>query len=324
MKQNTAEQIDREAAAWAAKHDRDNLTTTESVEFRQWLESDPRALGAYGRIRAVDLHMHRARALSSERLWAQFQPSAGAALPSRRRLFTGMAAAASVAAVSLGVFYTQQARELNTRKGEIRSVALEDGSVLILNSQTHIQISLKDTLRKVSVLAGEVLFQIAKDTRPFVVSVGTARIVSEAATFCVRKLDRAPLEILVDAGKLSLNPAPKSAKAIPLAASTHTVVSDQAVLRADNLGQADIERNLAWRNGQIIFDGEPLDEAIRAFSRYSDTRIVVEAPAFRQERIAGMFRATDPIGFAQAVAVSLNGHVTFGDNTVFIRPGSAA
>ena len=59
-----------------------------------------------------------------------------------------------------------------------------------------------------------------------------------------------------------------------------------------------------------------LAQAAAEFSRYSDTRIVIEDPALGREEIAGLFKATDPVGFANTIAISLNAHVRVAEGEV--------
>ena len=73
---------------------------------------------------------------------------------------------------------------------------------------------------------------------------------------------------------------------------------------------------MAWQDGHIAFEGESLAEAAAEFARYSDTRIIIDDPALAQEEIAGLFKATDPVGFAQTIAISLNAHARVGEGEV--------
>jgi transmembrane sensor len=79
---------------------------------------------------------------------------------------------------------------------------------------------------------------------------------------------------------------------------------------------AQVHRQMAWQNGQIAFEGQTLAQAASEFSRYSDTRIVIADPALAREEIAGLFKATDPIGFAKTIAISLNAHADVAEGEV--------
>jgi transmembrane sensor len=80
-----------------------------------------------------------------------------------------------------------------------------------------------------------------------------------------------------------------------------------ANLASARIGAVDRERReqlLAWRDGMLAFSGESLAQAVRAFDRYGATRIVVADPELAGQKITGLFKADDPMGFARAVGAS--------------------
>jgi transmembrane sensor len=81
---------------------------------------------------------------------------------------------------------------------------------------------------------------------------------------------------------------------------------------------AELHRELAWRDGRIAFEGEALGQAAAEFARYSDVRIVIADPELGREEIAGLYQANDPVGFAKAVALSLNARAEVGSGEVRI------
>jgi transmembrane sensor len=78
----------------------------------------------------------------------------------------------------------------------------------------------------------------------------------------------------------------------------------------------EVERRLAWREGMISFDGDSLAQAAAQFARYSDTHIVIADPAIGRLSVVGLYSATNPIGFARAVALSMNLRVELHGETV--------
>src|SRR6218665_1422016 len=132
MTGKTANQIDAEAADWAARTDRGPLSPGEDRQFQDWLAADVRHPGAYARIRAVALYTERAQALGSDFDPGSFVP---ANAPSRRRVLRIGGAIAAAALVGVGG--TWQALRLRGRfttgKGETKVIALQDGSVVTLN-----------------------------------------------------------------------------------------------------------------------------------------------------------------------------------------------
>jgi transmembrane sensor len=62
---------------------------------------------------------------------------------------------------------------------------------------------------------------------------------------------------------------------------------------------------LAWRTGALVFQGEPLSQAIAEVGRYTRTRIVLTGPQVASLRISGRFRTDDVPGFFQALQEAL-------------------
>ena len=107
------------------------------------------------------------------------------------------------------------------------------------------------------------------------------------------------------------------ARPIRISANTLAVAPpDNADIAARTVPMAQVQRAMAWREGQIAFEGETLAQAAVEFSRYSDTRIIIDDPALAREEIAGLFKATDPVGFARTIAISLNAHARIGEGEV--------
>ncbi len=58
-----------------------------------------------------------------------------------------------------------------------------------------------------------------------------------------------------------------------------------------------LSSELAWREGAIVFDGEPLSEAIAEIERYTDARIIITDAHTAALPVGGRFRTDDMQGF---------------------------
>lgn len=327
MKRETAQDIEEKAAEWAAKADR-GLSREEQSCLESWLQDDSRRLGAYGRMRAISAQTERAAAFGSGYDPSNFSPDeAEPRFVARRRfLIGGSAMAASVAGIAaFGWQWLHSGQQTVTRKGEVRQLALQDGSVITLNTDSVVSVSLTEQRRDIRLLRGEALFDVAHDPqRPFVVSAGPARIQAIGTSFTVRLAER-DVRVLVREGIVSVRDG-KGASAMRLPANMRAVVSVEAGMPSDSSGLgaaslpvSDVHRELAWKDGNLAFEGETLRAAADEFARYSDTRIVIKNPALAAEQIAGLYRSNDPVGFAQSVAQSLGARAVVGDGEVLIQ-----
>ena len=325
----TSRDIDRAASDWTARLDRGPLTAEEEQAFEAWLRGDPRSKGAMLRAQALSMMSESARALGPG-----FDPAAfrepkrqRVARISRRRALAwtgGAVAAASLAALGFGI--PAAGAVVSTGRGEIRLVPLEDGSTVLLNTQSSIRLRKGEGGRSVDLLAGEAYFSVARDEkRPFVVEVDGSRLRTAQAGFRVRKLDGQPVDILVDRGRVDLAGAgPAAASGLALAANMRLTLSDRIAAQPQAVGPEAVTRELAWREGKLAFEGESLQQAADSFARYSAIRIRIDDPDLAREPVTGLFAANDPVGFSRAIARVFDAKLERkGDDLVLTRDAAA-
>jgi transmembrane sensor len=316
MSRETAQEVDAAAALWAACADR-GLTPAEEAQFEQWLAGDVRRPGAYARISWTMMRTERSVALGPSFGVEQSRENPPKSFTRRHAIAaTGTALAASLIAAVLWRGPTAEAYE--TRKGERRIVRLEDGSTLTLNTSTRIEVAFSTGRRDVRLLEGEALFDVAKEhTRPFVVSADDTQVLAVGTSFTVNRAAPTGVAVVVREGIVEVNRNAGEARRVT---SGNRALSSArlSAIEVTPVGDAEIHRELSWRNGQLVFSGEALDTAPGRFWRYSDTRIVIDDRTLGREEISGIFDADDPIGFASAVSLSLNARIHIDGREVHI------
>src|SRR5690606_20513701 len=84
--------------------------------------------------------------------------------------------------------------------GEVRRIALDDGSYMLLNTDSLAVIQFSEARRDVRLEKGEALFEVAKDPqRPFVVNAGDLTVKAVGTAFVVRREDSS-VEVTVTEG----------------------------------------------------------------------------------------------------------------------------
>lgn len=297
--------IDAQAADWAARVDNGPLSSKEQAALDAWLAGDTRRLGAYAKARAVFAHVHRAKALGPNYEAGEF---AAPARPSRRQLWIGGTAAAAAAVLTAGVGLQLRGTSVRTRRGEVRLVPLSDGSSMTLNTASRATIAFSDTERRIHLIEGEALFDVAKDAkRPFLVKAGDTHVRAIGTSFVVQCLGTQPVQVLVREGVVEVKrDAAGTQTPVQVAANTRVVAAGDHAVEASAVAPAEVSRELVWREGLLSFEDMPLAEAVAEFARYSDTQLVVEDSALGRETVTGLYKATDPAGFAEAVAAALD------------------
>ena len=316
--------IDAEAALWAARADR-GLSTDEDSLLDAWLAEDVRHVGAFAKARAVSLLTERTRAfgVGADKMLTQMEnspvpersfsrPAQPVAALSRRHALWMSAAAATAGFwfVLRALPHNLRERSYETGIGETKVVPLEDGSLVTLNTQSRVTVAYSAERRDISLARGEALFDVAKDkARPFVVLAGGMQVRAVGTSFTVKLVPNEPVQVLVREGVVEVKrPDIPTAPPVRVSAGSQAVASDNAPIVAASLSPSEVDKVLAWQIGRIAFEGETLRKAAADFARYSDTRIVIDDPAVSNMTITGLFVSNDPVGFAKAVALSLNLH----------------
>jgi transmembrane sensor len=167
------------------------------------------------------------------------------------------------------------------------------------------QVAFDDARRSIRLLNGEALFEIAKDrARPFFVETAGIVVRVVGTTFTVRSTGE-PVKVVVHEGlvQLSERDVPESRVLLrPNQKSVATGLKLEAELISDEEGNKD----LAWREGNVAFNGETLAEAAVEFARYSEKRIEFADREASDHKIIGLYKASDPAGFANAIALSFD------------------
>jgi len=299
------QEIDNLAARWAVRRDLGTLSSEEEAEFQAWVAADARHLGAYGRAEAVLFRLER---LNGASLDGASSENAHPSRWNRRLILAGGIAASIAAAVGLALHLPETVRErsFSTAIGQIREVVLEDGSVMVLNTNTQIRVRFTQEVRAIDLLRGEAQFDVAKNKkRPFIVSAGDTLVRAVGTSFTVSMLPKRPVQVLVKEGVVELQRA-DAAAAIPVRASANiqAIAPVGAPFVTLAVPEEKLVRDLAWQQGHIALDNKSLQEAAEEFARYSEVRIVVD-PAVSDRTVTGLFASNDPIAFARAAAAVL-------------------
>jgi len=224
--------------------------------------------------------------------------------------------------------------QVSTKAGEHKNITLEDGSTLWLNTNSQVNIAFTDTSRIIQLVKGELHIEVAKDkTRPLNVLAAGKAIQAVGTAFNVQ-YHRGDLELVVTEGVVevasyTLNKANGESiidpiikpQAIPLM----LVQGEKSLLSLPNstietVSDEDIENDLSWREGKIVFRGEPLIDVIEEVSRYTDKTVVLGDAALANMQVAGLFNTNDVDALIAALADNLQISTDYSSDTIVLRP----
>jgi transmembrane sensor len=178
--------------------------------------------------------------------------------PRFRRPFFAAAAVALAAVIGTAVWWQAHRYPLfSTDIGERRSITLADGSTVDLNARSRLRVEFSKSERRVELLDGQALFQVAKDkARPFIVHSGDATVRAVGTQFDVYRKDSGTT-ITVLEGRVAVYSSAEvepmssaSAPAIPSGAPQHTASVSSA---------SSTTSNAAGESAHVPFNAELAD-----------------------------------------------------------------
>ena len=311
------EDIEARAADWLARLDRPDASEAEHTEFEAWCRADARHLAAYLRLLAVWNRLDALKTEESPRAADAIGPpdspsGVSARPPLRGRLFLTVALAAGLAAFAAGLAWWHWSTPFGlasgveryaTTLGGFRQIALADGSVVQLNTDSVLAVRLRKSERDLILLRGEATFEVAPDkSRPFIVVAGSTAARAVGTVFNVQKAG-ASVEVLVTKGVVAVGKPQYMSRAFELAIvdAGQMAIAASSRVRVESLDQEEIARRLSWHQGMLLFNGQSLADVAAEFNRYNERKLVVADPTVGRLRIGGYFRATDLDSFVQVL-----------------------
>lgn len=182
-----------------------------------------------------------------------------------------------------------------TRVGEQKTINLDDGSVITLNTATQLLVDFTDDIRRMILDRGEAYFDVAKDEhRPFVVEVGDRSVSALGTEFDIYRLPEG-FTVAVTEGMVALH----QKEAFALDSSPLIKAEEGSQVLLDKSGQVrmsegtvavfnieqqkltaksseSIDHYKNWRTGVVRFDSVPLYQVVKELNRYSAKKILIE------------------------------------------------
>lgn len=296
----------KKAATWHLRVEQ-NVAVKTSAKFRQWIgeASNRAAWDGVARLWEVLDHYQDAPELSAlrTRAWnrARSQPSF-VRKPIWRYAACATALALAVIVSAIRFFPASEPVTYSTEVGQRQTVALADGSRIILDSSSSVTvIQLSGKARTLVLNKGRAHFDVAHDpSRPFRVRVGNQMVTAVGTTFDVERLAAKILITLIH-GRVNVKSVAtagsESNKAFLLTPGQELIVNQAGT---PIITQIDPRAANAWERGQIVLNNEPLDEVAEQINRYLTTPILVD-PAIAKLRISGVFSIDKINSFVGAV-----------------------
>ncbi|MDC1075236.1 FecR family protein [Alloalcanivorax venustensis] len=285
IRQQAAEWVVALQTAGADEHDR------LRAECDTWQAKDPRRRQVLEQI---------------QRMWQATEP-AQARRRQRRRRLTGLGAALLLVLAGAQLPWAYWGTDYRTAAGEIRTLTLPDGSQLVLNSGSAIDLEYGDATRTVELVRGELLATVAKaPDRPFQVVTRDLTATALGTEYSVR-LDDGFTRVAVQESRVSVTPR-HSDKQLELSAGQQADLNRDGVLARD----ATPSQRPDWADGRLAFSNAPLTEVVERLARHRPGLLTLDdALANSPRRFTGVLPADDSDAALTLLADTLNLEVRY-------------
>jgi transmembrane sensor len=291
-----------QAADWLTLLMSGEATDEDRQRWQQWRAAHADHERAWQHIEAVTGRLRVMEPKAAYKALSPYAPSSPGAdaprSPGRRKalhmLMWGGVACTTGLLASRTNTWQQVAADYRTSIGEQRSVTLDDGTQITLNTGSAINVRFDGTRRLVRLVVGEVLIVtghatggISPDTRPFVVETTQGDIRALGTRFNVRQWD-GHTQVAVLESAVEITPRDATAQARVLRAGEQVAFTHSTL---DTPLTVD-DQAAAWSRGQIVADNVRLADFMADLGRYRPGLLRCD-PAVANLRFSGVFPLHD-------------------------------
>jgi transmembrane sensor len=309
-----------EASLWITRLDR-GLSNQELSELKTWLQVSPAHVETFMQLVELwdkmeslsqlgELFPHKPQHVSSKKMpvlaWAAsfiFASLISLGLWLNADVFLGQSA----------VQVVQFNDEYETKIGEQSTFFLQDETQVRLNTNSLVKVTYTDKQRVFELLRGEMHVVVAHNKqKPLSVYAGSNIIQAVGTAFNV-EIGSGEVELIVTDGKVlvsdinSQTVSPLKLKNVHLSPQSFAVSKGQkAQLKASNTSiigsdEGKLASDLAWQQGNLIFRGESLFDAMQEVARYTNYQFDFDDEETKKLQIAGLFKTSDISGLLAAL-----------------------
>ncbi len=298
MTMSKKQDIEEQAAEWAAGLMSGDNRMHAGEDLADWRGEDPRHAKAYDELVAMTASLD---AVGEAALQEEFERELHEAAAERKRQrwvagISSLAAGFVVAAVMTVSMWVSAPDPVTyeTAKGQRSTIALADGSVLQLNTNTRVTALLEDDERHVTIEQGEAFFSVKRDEgRPFIVDAGETQVRVLGTKFNVR-LGASSNVVSVLSGLVSVAQRSNDDDVQQVALlhageqAEHDTSKKEAVVEGFDQGSV-----MAWQTGKALYHETPLSVVVEDLNRYFNAPLQIVDAQLADLPVSGTFNLTD-------------------------------
>ena len=336
--------VQTQASEWLAKLDAEQPSKNDLAAFKQWVNADnahriafEEMVEFWDEMNILTQAVLPRELAATDMLNAELMPEQAS---QRRPWYASMQTVMGAAVLAIATVVTTLTLQLpsttiyTTGVGEQKTIQLADNSTVQLNTNSHLEVHYSDSTRRLTLSQGEAHFDVAHNpSRPFEVYAGQGlvRAIGTAFTVHIRKID---VEVIVTEGTVELdsavqpnietqvtvdqNPTAITAVKPTVKASAGSMLTyDKDLLNdVEIMVASQLEKQLSWREGLLVFKAEPLQKVVDEVSRYTQLKIIIPERSTREMKVGGLFKVGDTESLFEALREGFDIHVKEVSNNV--------
>ncbi|MDR6955326.1 transmembrane sensor [Ancylobacter sp. 3268] len=192
--------------------------------------------------------------------------------------------------------------DYTTSVAEIKSIQLPDGSWLTLGPESAVDIAFSDRLRRVDVLDGMALCEVAPEMRPFEANTGDLRATALGTRFELRQNGGRSV-VGVEQGTVEVI---AGAEAATLHAGDWLASGPGSSIER---GHRDAGQTAAWRQKLLVAERDPVGAVVAEIARWRTGEVFIADPGLMGVPVSGLYDLQDPDAALAAVVAPYGGKV---------------
>ncbi|MDP3608387.1 MAG: FecR domain-containing protein [Methylophilus sp.] len=327
-----AQSIHEELIAWSVKLNSGLFTAEDTQQFEHWRALSPAHEAAWQKLYAVEQNLRtlpaEAKHMAVETLQIADKQRNRPTTRNRTFKLISLTIITLMGAALVANQYApwQQSLHYATSVGKTENFLLADGTQLMLNTNSKVEIKLSLLKREIVLQRGEIYIETGKDSdsiigrRSFWVKTEQAELEAIGTRFSVNQQSSSTKLHVVD-GIVAMHVDNDVPPVRAYANETYTM--PDAVSAPIKMGTTDDGLHMdpmAWVNGMLVVKQMRLDEFAIELSRYQNLPVVCE-PSASNLKVSGVFQLNraDPVEYAlKAISRTLPVRMRKQDDIIFI------
>jgi len=302
------QRILEEACSWLSKIN--STQEYDAIAFSEWLGSDDKHLQVYNEVSDNWQLLNLIGTADTPLASITKEPKEDRQSKLSRSLFA-IAASALLIFVTQFYFFNHLDKKLYVSNIEqYKEFTLDDGSMVILNAQTKLRTQFSRNQRLLILEQGDAHFVVAKDPeRPFIVKYNQNTFTALGTAFSITT--RPHLSILVTEHSVAVSTAQRK-----------IIVEDNEALifhdKWESLPLKQALQTMAWQQGKIVFDQQPLHQVLSQLSPYLKKPIKLINLTVRDEAVTGNFELAQAEQALSMIALGLDLKIRNNESEIII------